>query len=261
MKADARTAEHRTLRTTVRIVLLGGLLLLTLGLWFKDALPSPGQLHPQLLSEPVQIPVRAPPFRTIVDGVEYSIEPRYSYDISGLVVSLHDSDTWWDTAHRQWDDHINLMDLCVVWGKNASSGIYRDLHFTNTQWTCHMSSRDDSNWQAFDTAQASNNHMVTDKPEVGRALRRIHVGDQIRIRGYLVDYTTYRNGVPFAKRVTSDSRTDTECEVIYVTTVETLAPSGTTSRFAYAFGIVLLVLGSAAWLFIPAPPPGGGGGF
>ena len=242
------------MRTLARATVLSGLLLLTVGLWFKDALPPPEQLRPQLLAEPVQVAVREPPFKTVVEGVEYSIQPRYSYDISGLVVSLHDSDAAGDTAHRAWADHINLMDLCLIWGRNASSGIYRELRFTNTQWTCHMSSPAGSHWQAFDKAQASNNHMVTDRPEVGRALRRIHVGDQVRVRGFLVDYTTYRDGVPFAKRVTSDSRTDEDCEVIYVTSLEPLAVSGTVSRFADTLGIVLVLLGSIAWLLAPGRP-------
>jgi hypothetical protein len=259
---SAPAGDLRGLRQAVRVVLLCGILLLAVGWWRKDALPAPEHLRPELMSEPLQLPVEQPAFRTVVEGVEYSIQPRYSYDISGLVVSLHDSDTWWDTAHREWDDHINLMDLCVVWGRNASSGIYREVRFSNTQWTCHMSARSGTDWQAFNTAQASNNHMVTDRPEVGRALRRIHVGDQVRVRGYLVDYTTYRNGVPFARRVSSDSRTDDLCEVIYVTSIEPLAASGTASRFAFALGAVLLMLGAVAWLLLPLPRISeGGGGF
>jgi hypothetical protein len=254
MSAGTRSLEHRALRALVRSTLLAGLLLLTLGLWFKDALPPPALLHADLLREPAQVAMRAAPFKTVVDGVEYLIEPRYTYDIAGLVVSLHQSDDASDTAHRAWDDHINLIDLCLVWGQNARSGIYRELRFTNSQWTCRMSSPPGSNWQAFDRAQASNNHMVTDQVEVGRALKRIHVGDQVRIRGYLVDYTSYRDGKPFAKRVSSDSRTDEDCEVIYATSIEALASSRTISRLADTMGIVLLLLGGLAWSILPAPP-------
>jgi hypothetical protein len=193
-------------------------------------------------------------FKIHVDGVEYAIHPRDTYDITGLVVSLHDADTWWDTAHKEWDDHINLVDLCVVWGENARSGIYREVNFSNTQWTCHMSAADGSQWQHFNTAQASNNHLITDRPEIARLMRGIHVGDQVRVRGLLVDYTTYRNGQPYAHRTTSESRTDQDCEVIYVASVQTLGTSGTAARFAYAAGAVLLVLGAAGWLLLPVPP-------
>ena len=41
--------------------------------------------------------------------------------MSALVVGLHHSDTWWDYPHKDWNDHINLMDLCMVWGENARS--------------------------------------------------------------------------------------------------------------------------------------------
>ena len=246
----ARSAEHRGLRKAVRVTLLLGLLLLSAGWWQKSQLPGPASLSPALLAEPLQETVHEASFKTLVDGVQYTIHPRDTYDITGLVVSLHDADTWWDTAHKEWDDHLNLVDLCVVWGRNASSGIYRELRFTNDETTCHMSSTAEANWQAFDNAQASNNHLITDRPDVARLLRRIHVGDQVRLRGYLVDYTTLRAGKPVAQRTTSESRTDEGCEVIYVATVQTLGTSGTLARFAYTAGIVLLVLGAAAGVLV-----------
>jgi hypothetical protein len=234
----------------VRVTLLCGVLCLALGTWSRDALPAPASLDARLLAEPVQEAVREPPFRTRVGGVEYVIEPRDAYDISGLVVSLHDAASWWDRVHEAWNDHLNLVDLCVVWGRNASSGIYRELRFNNDETTCRMSSSAEADWQSFDNAQASNNHLITDKPEVARLLRGIHVGDQVRLRGYLVDYTTLRDGKPFAQRTTSESRTDEGCEVIYVATVQTLGTSGTAARFAFAAGIVLLLLGAAAGVFV-----------
>jgi len=230
----------------VRVLLLSGVLCLALGSWRREALPAPAALDARLLVEPLQAAVHRPPFRTRVEGIDYLIEPRDTYDISGLVVSLHDADTWWDRVHRAWDDHLNLVDLCVIWGRNASSGIYRDLRFTNDETTCRMSSAAGADWQSFDNAQASNNHLITDQPAVARLLRDIRVGDQVRVRGLLVDYTTLRDGKPFAQRTTSESRTDEACEVIYVATVQTLGTRASGFRFAYAAGIVLLVLGGAA---------------
>jgi hypothetical protein len=75
--------------------------------WMKDGLPDAQKLHQDLLTEPKQVRVSRPAIDTTVNGVEYRIQPRYSYDMRALVVSLHDSDTWWDYAHKAWNDNVN----------------------------------------------------------------------------------------------------------------------------------------------------------
>ena len=57
----------------------------------------------------------------------YRIDPLYTYDLHGLVVSRHDSTSWTDYLHRESNDHLNVVDLCVIWGRNAISGGYRDM--------------------------------------------------------------------------------------------------------------------------------------
>jgi hypothetical protein len=239
----------------VRWALAGSVVLVACSWWCKDSLPPPGRLRGELLTEPVQVAVDTPPRDTIVEGVRYRIEPRYSYDISGLVVSLHHSDTWWDYAHREWNDHINLMDLCVVWGPNASSGIYRSISFSNTQWECHFATHSSQVWSQFHQDAVSNNHLLTDRPDVARQMLRIHLGDQVRIRGYLVNYTIFADGVPRGTRVSSTTRTDSgpgACEVVYVESVEILDSPGRAWRVLYRLGLAALLAAFAAWALLPA---------
>lgn len=235
--------------------MLGGLFLLALGWWFDDRLPPPGQLRQELLAEPVQVPVDAPAFTTSAGGTDYLVRPRYSYDISGLVVSMHRADTWWDTVHLRADDFINVVDLCVVWGKNATSGIYYEMNFFNTDVACDITPKSADAQRVFKMAQLSNNHMVTEKPVLARMLGRIHVGDQVRLRGYLVDYGVIRDGVPQGMRVSSSTRTDTgdgACEIIYVTSVERLATTaGAYWRAVFYLGALALLGAGAAWAFLP----------
>ncbi len=238
----------------VRFAMLASLLAAALAWWMKDELPPSARLREELFSEPVQKRVSKPPFDTRVDGVDYRIQPRYSYDLRGLVVSLHDSDTWWDYAHKAWNDHINLADFCVVWGGTARRGAYRGISFSNTQWECHWSTSSSEAWQAFDQTEVANNHMVTDDPAVAKALRAVRIGDQIRVTGYLVDYTTFRDGRPAGTRVSSETRTDTgngACEVLYVDSLEVLGSAGRGWRLALKIALAALAASAIAWLVLP----------
>ena len=241
-------------RLLVRCAMIGSLALGAAAWWFQDELPPPAAVSAELRDEPKQIRVARRPIDTSVGGVEYRIQPRYSYDMSALVVSLHHSDTWWDYAHKAWGDNINLMDLCVVWGKSALSGAYRAINFSNNQWECHWSTSSREAWDAFNQAEAANNHMVTDDPGIARALRRIRIGDQIRVRGYLVNYTTFRNGVATGTRVSSEVRTDTgdgACEVLYVESLETIVPASRAWRNAGLAALALFVASLIGWFLVP----------
>jgi hypothetical protein len=238
----------------VKAVMIGSLVLAALAFWRKDALPPAAGLRPELNDEPKQVELKKAPFETSVGGVKYGIEPRFTYDLNGLVVSMHHSDAWWDYAHREWGDHVNVVDLCVVWGENVRRDAYRAISFSNTQWECHYSTGSSEAWRAFDEAAVSNNHMVTDSPAVARSLKNVHVGDQVHFRGYLADYTIYKNGAPAGKRVTSTTRTDTgpgACEVVYVEDFEILGSANRGWRILGVVALALFVLSLIAWFALP----------
>ena len=234
--------------------MIGSALLAAVSFWMKDALPPPAGLRAELLEEPRQVAVKNAALDTTVNGVQYSIQPRYSYDLYGLVVSLHESDAWWDLAHREWGDHINVADLCVVWGANVRNDAYRAISFDNTQWECHWRTGSEAAWKAFDESAVSNNHMVTDSPSVARALKKVRVGDQVRFRGYLADYTIFKDGRPQGTRVTSTVRTDTgpgACEVVYLEDFDILGSANRAWRLAFKASLFLLLASVLAWIFLP----------
>jgi hypothetical protein len=238
-----------------RFLMTGGLLLALGGWWMKDVLPDPQKLQLGFLDEPVQKSVRRPPIETDVDGVHYRIQPRYSYELNAVVVSLHHSDSWWDYAHREWGDNVNVMDLCVAWGDSVRSGAYRGVSFSNTQWECHWSYSFGPATAQFRSEQVSNNHIVTDDASIARALRRIRIGDQVRLSGYLVDYTIFKDGRAGGTRVSSETRTDTgpgACEVLYLDAFDNLGSPNRGWRIAQWSGLGVLLLGLALWLFLPA---------
>src|SRR5471032_2444528 len=106
------------LQRSAQALIVLSVLVMAVAFWRKDVLPPPQQLRAELNEEPQQNPTGKIPFEASVQGVRYGITPRFTYDLYGLVVSMHDSDVWWDYAHKEWNDYVNVVDLCVVWGEN-----------------------------------------------------------------------------------------------------------------------------------------------
>ena len=233
-------------------LILIGLILLVTALWKKSDLPEPSTLHADLLEEPVQTPVSRSPLKVTVGEIDYEIRPLYKYDLYGMVVSKHNSDTWWDFLHKEWNDKLNITDLCVVWGDNARSGIYRDIDFSSGQFTCNFQTSSNEAYAAFDTSAISNNHLLSADPSLIRKMRDVRIGDQIHFTGYLAEYS-HNHGFPF-RRGTSTVRTDSgngACETVYADTFEVLRRGGGKWYIWQWIGMGLLLLGLIAWLSLP----------
>lgn len=226
------------------------------GCWYyADHLPPPRVLSSASREEPVQDKTREKPFDTSVADVQYRVTPRFTYDITGLVVSLHDSLAWWDYAHREWNDHINVADLCVVWGNNVKRDAYRQASFTHTQWECWWQTGAVPPEKMFDGDAMSNNHVVTADPALAKRLRDVRIGDEVRFRGYLIDYTTYLEGRPTGSRNTSVVRTDSgegACEIVWIDELQIIRSHNRPWRVAAKVAAGLLAAGILAWIVMPA---------
>ena len=229
--------------------------------WKKDQLPEPSFYDMAQLGEPLQTATEAAPFGVDAHGVHYLIEPLFDYALDGIVVSLHDSDVFWDIYHtKDWQDFINIRDLCVVWGDNVASGVFRRMHYANTTWTCWVDTKDAEAAARFVWPQLSNNHLLTADPEIARAIKSAEIGDQIHFSGKLARYS-HAGGF---QRGTSTSRLDTgngACETIYVDSFDISRKSNPGWRLIYklSFGLsVLALLGLGILLFVaPVRAPRG----
>jgi hypothetical protein len=233
-------------------LILCGLLLLLGALWKKNALPPPQELKTELLDEPEQVEFFRQPFQVTVGEIEYGIRPLYKYELYGMVVSKHDANTWWDYLHKEWNDKLNITDLCVIWGNNARSGAYRDISFSSAQFTCNFETSSSGAWAAFDTAAISNNHLLSADHALASKMRDVRIGDQIHFSGYLAEYS-HNHGFPF-KRGTSTVRTDSgngACETVYVEAFEVLRRGGGPWPTMQWFGIGLMIAGVIAWFSLP----------
>lgn len=236
----------------IKWLLFTSALLLVVALWRSDALPPVPELAAALQDEPVQQQVQQAPFTTQSNGVTYTIKPLYEYELAGLVVSKHDANTWWDYLHREWNDSLNIVDLCVVWGNNARSGAYADIDFSSGQFTCNFSTSSNEAFAAFDQSAISNNHLLTDRQHIARRLREVRVGDQIRLRGHLAEYS-HQHGFPF-KRGTSTVRTDTgngACETIFLDSIDIIKPGGKPWRMLVWLASAMLIASIIAWFASP----------
>jgi hypothetical protein len=218
--------------------------------WFRgDDFPAPAAVLPTLSRAPEQTAIQRAPFDVTVAGKEYRISPLYRYDLTGLVVSLHHADSWLDYAHQEWGDALNIVDLCVVWGKNATSGIYEEMRFSHGQWTCYYQTRDQKTWERFSESEISNNHLLTNHPAIRRKIRSARIGDQIRLVGFLAEYAhgDFRRG-------TSTTRTDTgngACETVWVEGFDILRRPPAYGRVARWLGYCLIALAAILWFRLP----------
>jgi hypothetical protein len=220
---------------------------------YKDRLPEPSFYDAEALQEPQQEPTDEAPFTAQVKGQNYTVTPKFSYRLDGVVVSLHDADQLDDIWHHgRWQDFLNLRDLCVVWGENVQSGVYRQVKFHNDSWTCWAAWQDSETGNAFKMNALSNNHLLADKALVKAALMEAEPGDHIRLNGSLAEYANPANGF---YRGTSTTREDTgngACETIYLNEFTIVNKANRKLRRLYTF-VKWLAFGSGLGFLIMLP--------
>ena len=204
----------------MRFLLALSFIVLCVSFWKRNDFPDDIPLQPQLTQEPRQTAVNRASFQTEFNDVQYEISPLYEYELYGLVVSYrhHDGDAM---LHESWNDHLNMADLCVVWQDSASTPFLNKLTFWNGQFTCNVSAPDQQSWASFNMHQLSNNHLISDRPEIRKQIEDVSIGDQIYIKGWL---SSYKNEFGNS-RGTSTRRDDGgngACETIYVSEFQIL---------------------------------------
>jgi len=222
-----------------RILIAVSFVWLLVSFWHRNELPGNIDSVPELGDEPVQTPTARRPFDVEFNGVNYSVEPEYAYEITGMIVSFrhHDGNS---RMHSRANDHLNMLDVCVIWGDNPANERLHKISFWNGIFTCNIKTRDQQAWDAFDMNELSNNHLISDDEFIRRQVRKIKVGDQIRIKGYLSSYSSEGG----SKRGTSTTRTDTgdgACETIYVDQFRIVKPATSYWRISMWTSLALLM--------------------
>ncbi|NND64526.1 MAG: hypothetical protein HKM24_01060 [Gammaproteobacteria bacterium] len=201
--------------------------------------------HPNIANEPVQKKVKTKSFAISQGGVNYTVQPLYEYDLTGMVVSFnhHNGN---NSLHKRWNDHLNVADVCVVWQDNAKIVDLNAFKFWNGEFTCNYRTKDLIAYQAFHKNQLSNNHLLADSDDIRDEIKRIKIGDQIRFKGWLSEYGQ-GNG---PRRGTSTVRTDTgdgACETIYVKDFRIIDSMSTIWRTTLTISLILVIITGLFW--------------
>jgi hypothetical protein len=225
---------------TGNIAIAASFIWLVVSFWNRNDLPGNIDLLPALVNEPNQSPTGKKSFAAHYNDVEYLVEPEYEYELYGMVVSYrhHEGNS---RMHLRASDHLNMLDVCVVWGDNATNPLIHKIKFWNGIFTCNVNTGSREAWDSFDMYQLSNNHLISDDDFIRDQVKGISIGDQIRVRGYLASYSNEGGG----KRGTSTTRLDTgngACETLYVEKFDIVQAATSGWRLSmYASGAVFLM--------------------
>lgn len=239
------------LRRLARVLLPAAALAFAVSFVMRDRYPAPDLILGPLLRSPVQSTEGVPePFEVERKGVTYTVTPLFSYELWGLVVSYHHSSSFLDTSHERWKDFLNTKDICVIWGQNVSSGVYRRMRFRNRDFTCFYRYPDRETFELFTESCLSNNHLLPADPLVADAVLGARKGDQVRFKGWLASYGV--KGTPYARRSSTvrNDRGNGACEVVYVTEFEVLREANAGWRALSKLAPVVAALALAALIFL-----------
>lgn len=203
----------------------------------KTQLPPLAEIVPVLKEDPVQTETERKSFNLDYRGKKYRIDPQAEYEIWGLVVSHNNVNSMGDIYHDA--DAVDIKDIALIWGTNVSSAEYLKVEFSSN---CYV-----VNWRyprgtKFDNYKIANNHLLSGDAKARKVIQSAKVGDQIRLKGMLVNYTSpTMRGV----RKTSLTRNDTDmgaCEVIYVEEAEILKVGNPLWRHAFTLSKWMLII-------------------
>jgi hypothetical protein len=211
----------------------------------KVELPAPQRILQSVKEEPVQRLTGGPEFTLEHHGTEYTVQPVAEYEISGLVVTHNNIHAFDDIYHD--GDSVDIKDICVIWGDNVSSSIFQRVAFYSEPWSCHFYASNSADFEEFRPDQVSNNHLLAEDERVQAIINSVSIGDQISLRGRLINYSPVEN--PSWIRKSSTTRLDTgngACEVMLVEQARILRRANTlwqlismVSGFALALALVL----------------------
>ncbi|MBU2710609.1 hypothetical protein [Zooshikella harenae] len=240
--------QKTTLYKLVKWTFYVSVIMAAVGFWFRDDFPAPNEriIDPQVTKEPLQKKVNKESFKLMRSGVVYEVSPLYEYELNGLVVSLNHHDGKFG-LHKRAEDHINVADLCVVWGVNAKQVDLNKFDFWNGEFTCNYLTKDSLQAGLFKDNQLSNNHVVAVDELIRDQIADVKVGDQIYLKGWLSEYSNH-----LGKRGTSITRDDTgngACETIYIKDFKVLNSMKTSWRTMYSLGLIGALFSSLIWVW------------
>lgn len=204
----------------------------------KDRLPDHKDIDRALQRSPVQQIISAPSFQIEYKDRRYEVRPRALYDLKGLIVSQNNPTGLADIYHDS--SSIDTKDFCVIWGQNVRSNWFKEVTFWSSAWACHCQ------WDDLDLKfrlnQISNNHLITDNDTIREKISQVGIGDQIHIKGMLVDYRELvADGWWRNSSLVRNDKGNGACEVLFVKELKILRSTNVFWRQYYRYAVLGLV--------------------
>lgn len=244
-------AKNPMLRRLAKFLLPVAALIFVVSFFMRNRFPEKGLILEPLLQAPIQTNEGVTePFEVTRKNVTYTVTPLFSYELWGMVVSYHDASSFVDISHKLWNDYVNTKDVCVIWGKNVETGVYKRMTFRNRDFTCFYRYPDRETGELFTENCLSNNHLLPGDTLVADAVLKARKGDQVHFKGWLVSYG--QKGAPYSRGSSTvrNDRGNGACEVVYVTDFEILREANPAWRTLHKLSLVLAALSLAALLFV-----------
>ncbi len=231
-------------------------LLFIFSFFIRNNLRNVNKVVPELLNQPMQHALdNRGPIEFSKNNYEYHLQPLYGYEINGLIVGKMDYKLF--SIYKY--DSIFPVDLCLIWGSNVANKVYKDKRIRFSQ-DCRWCWVEWNGKVDFSLNEMSNNHLLINDKALERKINNLLRGDQIRIKGKLVNVEAKAAGKDSPGGIrwhTSTSRADTgsgSCEVIYVEEIEILKKANLffdTFFKISSLGLVSLIILNVIDFFFP----------
>ncbi|MFC1755547.1 hypothetical protein ACFL96_19510, partial [Thermoproteota archaeon] len=225
-------------RATKRYLFIVLLLIFGTTFFTRNNLKNVNIISPEVLRQPIQEKIYDPKIIEFTnENCRYQLTPLFDYEISSIIVSKLNYSRFSIYKHES----VFPLDLCLIWGSNAESGVYKSsaLSFSQDCRWCWV------NWHGdikFNVNEFSNNHLLVNSKELETKINSLVVGDQIKIVGKLVDVKAdildKSKKIP-ARSVTWKTSLKREdngagaCEVIYIEDIKILRKANVISRYLF----------------------------
>ena len=196
------------MKARLRLVACLGLVIFAIyGLWPKTSLRHPPGVL--VASEPEQRPIPAqvlpaPRGWTLTGVATYAIQARV----------LH--------TRRYWDDGSALVpyDVALGWGRMSDQAVLDQLEISqSTRFMFYQWPRTPPLPEKEMACHASNNHLIAANAEVAAVIRKLRVGQVVKLRGFLVNAASAEGG-HWNSSLTRTADGPGACELFYVASAE-----------------------------------------
>ena len=233
----------KTVKIILKIIFVASLTIAAITYFLKNTLPDESTIVDSLYLDPIQSILDEPVIEKSEGGIDYTIEPLYSFEEWGLVVSVNDNEKWY--SRFKDTDPLNTKDICLIWGENIEGEHYKEANYKSEEFVCFYYPTTKEASESFSGLHLANNHLLPKNDRIHKEIKNAKVGDQIHFSGYLSSYAAKQTDGQEWSRGTSTTRDDTgngACETVYVTDFEILVVGNPLASSLFNSSIILTIL-------------------